>query len=292
MQVSSLGWYLDGQPAPLLLWNLFGKDQLLRLTLRNRVWPHTRRPFCRQGNSSVNAVHRFKRGERRTRLAEQNLSVHKGWLAQKDWQKSDPVGRCICELDGPGFLVHSFWDGPITLIHNLEFGASQVVYIEQFFDRKAQKQVIINDLKLNRMTVKIQITQHEKSRVKLWFSGNHKPVIDISNTEKCKARLIESFQIDLLPCTFQNSYSKVRKRRRNLTANACTTNLFPKTPKGRDMGGEAGANYCQNVLYINLLEIVGGFSIRAWKCRLSRVTFLHMISTVIVTDWRSGKLMK
>ena len=137
--------------------------------------------------------------------------------------------------------------------------------------------------KLNRMTVKIQITQHEKSRVKLcFFSGNNKPVIDISNTEKCKARLIESFQIDLLPCTFHNSYSKIRKRRRNLTANACTTNLFPKTSKGReDMGGEAGANYCQNVLYINLLEIVGRFSIRAWKCRLSRVTLCTDIHSYV-----------
>ena len=41
MQASSLGWYLHGQPAPLLLWNMFGKDQLLRLALWNRVWPHT-----------------------------------------------------------------------------------------------------------------------------------------------------------------------------------------------------------------------------------------------------------
>ena len=59
MQASSLGWYLHGQPAPLLLWNMFGRYQLLRLTLRNRVWPHTRRPFCRQSNGSVNAVYTY-----------------------------------------------------------------------------------------------------------------------------------------------------------------------------------------------------------------------------------------
>ena len=43
---------MHGQPAPLLLWNMFGKDQLLRLALRNRVWPHARRPFCRQGSDA------------------------------------------------------------------------------------------------------------------------------------------------------------------------------------------------------------------------------------------------
>ena len=74
---------------------MFGKDQLLRLALRNRVRPRTRRPFCGQSNGSVNAAHRFKCGERTTRLAEQNLSVHKDLLAQKDWQKLDPVGKCI-----------------------------------------------------------------------------------------------------------------------------------------------------------------------------------------------------
>ena len=59
-----------------------------KITLRDRVWPHTRRPFCRQTMLSVGPVLVFKYGERRKHLVDQNL-VHKDPLAQKDWQKSD-----------------------------------------------------------------------------------------------------------------------------------------------------------------------------------------------------------
>ena len=56
MQASSLGWYLHGQPAPLLLRNMFGKDQLPRLALRNRVWPHTHTPCEQRHRTYLNSL--------------------------------------------------------------------------------------------------------------------------------------------------------------------------------------------------------------------------------------------
>ena len=98
------------------------------------VTPHKKAVF------SPNRVSEgFKYGERTKRLVEQNLSVHKDPLAQKNLQKSHPVDRCIFQFREPGPYNSQIILRRTAPAETQSRILNQVVYIEQFFGAQQQK---------------------------------------------------------------------------------------------------------------------------------------------------------